>query len=142
MIAWRRLMQRIGVLILAIVLCAAGGSAVAQEQSTVAYNTLITDEATGFLSNCTQVRIYEVDPNSFGLDPKHEYPRLMDDPLVGLVHPADPIYLQLDPGMYELAIYMLYLTEEVHYMYFIVADGAVTSVDVLSIELPAELVTY
>jgi hypothetical protein len=137
-------MQRIGVFlfVLAIVLCASAVGAMAQEQSAFGYNTLITDEATGFLANCTVVRIYPVDPNTLGLDPEYEYIRLTDAPLVALGHPADPIYLQLDPGMYEIAIYMFYLPEEVHYMYFTVGESVVTSVDVLSIDLPAELVTY
>ena len=114
----------------------------AQEQpsQTVAqYNVLITDGATGFLASCVKVRVYSVDPV--------ENVRLAADPVVELpskAYPtqADPILLQLAPGRYELVVCMSWLTTEVHYMYFTVVDGAVATVSLLSVELPAELLTY
>jgi len=129
-------------LFFASLLCMVALPVLAQEQppQTVAqYNVLITDGATGFLTSCAKVRVYSVDPV--------ENVRLAADPVVELPSkaypaPADPILLELAPGRYELVVCMSWLTSEVHYLYFTVVDGAVTTVNLSSVELPAELLTY
>ena len=50
--------------------------------------------------------------------------------------------LFLQPGRYELAIWMFYLSSEVHFLYFSVPDSGVGLVDLMTVEFPQELVTY
>jgi len=126
-------------LLLAALLCTATVSTLAQEQATEQYNVVITDEATRVLASYTQVRIYSVDPV--------ENVRLAEEPVVQLpskTHPASgsPVLLNLPPGRYELTVRVLWLPGEVHYMYFTVQDGTMNVVNILTVELPAELVTY
>ena len=71
----------------------------ASRDGTQAFNVLLSDEDSGFLSGCTEVRIYAIDP-VLGT-------RQSEDPVAVLSHPASPIELALEPGRYELAIWML-----------------------------------
>jgi hypothetical protein len=126
-------------LLLAALLCLAAVPAIAQERAVEQYNVVITDEATGSLASYTQVRIYSVDPV--------ENFRLAEDPVVQLPSktypmPGNPILLQLAPGRYELTVRVFWLPAEVHYLYFTVVDGTLNLVDILTVELPTELVTY
>jgi hypothetical protein len=98
------------------------------------FNVLLSDEDTGYLSTCTEVRIYSIDP-ALGT-------RLSEVPVVTLAHPASPIELTLDPGRYEIAIWMFYLPFEVTYMQFDVAEDGVNVVNVMTVELPEELEVY
>jgi hypothetical protein len=98
------------------------------------FNVLLSDEDTGYLSTCTEVRIYSIDP-TLGT-------RLSELPVVTLSHPASPIELTLDPGRYEIAIWMFYLPFEVKYMEFDVAENGVNVVNVMTVELPEELEVY
>ena len=98
------------------------------------FNVLISDEDTGFLVTCTEVRIYGIDP-LLGT-------RLKDVPVLVQAHPTNPMRLVLDPGRYELVIWMFYLPTEVHYMYFDVTPDGVNPVNLLSVEFPEELMTY
>ncbi len=98
------------------------------------FNVLLSDEDSGYLSTCTEVRIYSIDP-TLGT-------RLSEVPVVTLSYPASPIELTLDPGRYEIAIWMFYLLSEVPYMQFDVAENGVNVVNVMTVELPEELVTY
>ncbi len=98
------------------------------------FNVLLSDEDTGYLSTCTEVRIYSIDP-ALGT-------RLSEVPVVTLPHPASPIELTLDPGRYEIAIWMFYLPFEVTYMQFDVAEDGVNVVNVMTVELPEELEVY
>jgi hypothetical protein len=126
-------------LVLVLLLCAVGMPALAQEATTEAYNLVITDETTGFLASFAQVRVYSVDPI--------ENTRLAAEPVAQLPSttypmPGNPIRLQLAPGRYELTVRVFWLPTEVHYMFFTVVDGTMNVVDILTVELPAELVTY
>ncbi|MDD5264315.1 MAG: hypothetical protein PHU43_05705 [Candidatus Bipolaricaulis sp.] len=98
------------------------------------FNVLLSDEDTGYLSTCTEVRIYSIDP-TLGT-------RLSEVPVVILPYPASPIELTLDPGRYEIAIWLFYLSFEVKYMEFDVAENGVNVVNVMTVELPEGLVTY
>lgn len=111
----------------------------AQEQPLEPYNVVITDQATGKLVSFSQVRIYSVDPI--------ENYRLAEKPVAQFPSderpaPRDLMRLQLDPGRYEMVVRVLWLTADVHYMYFTVVDGKTNVVDILSTELPEELLTY
>ncbi len=113
--------------------------ALAQAQPVDQYNVVITDEATGFLASCTQVRVYSIDPV--------ENVRLTAEPVAQFPStvyptPGNPIVLQLAPGRYELVVCMSWLPAEVHYMFFTVVDGTMNVVDILNVELPVELITY
>ncbi|MEN6369653.1 MAG: hypothetical protein ABFD77_08160 [Thermotogota bacterium] len=98
------------------------------------FNVLLSDEDSGYLSSCTEVRIYSIDP-TLGT-------RLSEVPVVTLSYPAAPIELTLDPGRYEIAVWMFYLPFEVPYMQFDVAEDGVNVVDVMTVELPEELEVY
>ncbi|MGD9675254.1 MAG: hypothetical protein AB7V19_01025 [Candidatus Bipolaricaulia bacterium] len=106
----------------------------ASRDGTQAFNVLLSDEDSGFLSGCTEVRIYAIDP-VLGT-------RQSEDPVAVLSHPASPIELALEPGRYELAIWMFYLPFEVSYMEFDVAEDGVNVFNVMTVELPEELQTY
>ena len=110
------------------------GALAAAKDSTIPHNVVLSDAETGFLVNCTEVRIYAVDPDTDD--------RLASTPTVMLSHPKGPLYLELAPGAYELAIWMFYLPSEVHYLYFSAHEIGVTLVDLMSVEFPEELVTY
>jgi hypothetical protein len=98
------------------------------------YNLLISDGDTRFFRGCTEVRIYTIDPVLGG--------RLNAIPVVALAQPENPIRLLLEPGRYELAIWMFYLPSEVPYLFFNVTDGGVNLVDLMTVEFPEELLTY
>ncbi len=108
--------------------------ATAGQDGARAFNVLLSDEDTGYLSTCTEVRIYSIDP-TLGT-------RLSEVPVVTLSYPASPIELTLDPGRYEMAIWMFYLPFEVAYMQFDVAENGVNVVNVMTVELPEELEVY
>lgn len=120
-------------LLVLIVSVVALGVAAEQEVATP-YNLLISDGDTSFFQGCTEVRIYTIDPVLGG--------RLNVIPLVKLAHPENPLRLLLEPGRYELAIWMFYLPSEVHYLYFDVTDGGVNLVDLMTVEFPEGLLTY
>jgi hypothetical protein len=130
-------------MLLAAMLCAAAGSAVAQEQAAANYNVVITDGGAGALVSFTRVCVYSVD--------SVENVRLVADPVVQFPSrtpdganpaPANPMFVLLTPGRYELTVSVPWLRGEVTYMYFVVEAERVSVVDVLSVELPAELMTY
>jgi hypothetical protein len=98
------------------------------------YNVVLSDEGTGFLQNCTEVRIY-------GFDPDRDV-RTSSTPVVVRIHAVSQTELLLPPGRYELAIWMFYLPSEVHFLYFSVPDSGVGLVDLMTVEFPQELVTY
>jgi len=113
------------------------------QQVAADYNVLVTDEGTGFLASCTQVRVYSVDPVEnvrLLADPVAKFPSQFPDE--SRPAPTNPMFLLLAPGRYELAVCVAWLRAEVHYMYFSVEMDKVSVVDVLAVELPAELVTY
>jgi hypothetical protein len=111
----------------------------AQEQPLEPYNVVITDQAAGQLASYSQLRIYSVDPI--------ENYRLAEKPVAQFPSderpaPRDPLRLQLDPGRYEMTVRVLWLPVEVHYTYFTVVDSKTNVIDLLTIELPEELMTY
>jgi hypothetical protein len=108
--------------------------ATAGQDSARVFNVLLSDEDTGYLSTCTEVRIYSIDP-VLGT-------RLSETPVVALAHPASPVELLLAPGRYEIAIWMFYLDFEVKYMEFDVAENGVNVVNLMTVDLPEELETY
>jgi len=97
-----------------------------------AYNVSITDRGTELIEWFTEVRIYAVDPDTDD--------RLSEEAAVILAGPENPIKLELDPGRYEFVVWMLWLSEEVHYFYFDVDDVQRTAIDLHSYEFPEELV--
>jgi hypothetical protein len=121
-------------LLLVLVVSVVALGVAAEQDVANPYNLLISDGDTGFLRGCTEVRIYTIDPVLGG--------RLNAIPVVVLAQPENPIRLLLEPGRYELAIWMFYLPSEVHYLYFNVTDGGVNLVDLMAVEFPEELVTY
>jgi hypothetical protein len=98
------------------------------------YNVVLSDEGTGFLQSCTEVRIYSVEPD--------RDVRTSPTPVVVRIQAANGTELFLQPGRYELAIWMFYLSSEVHFLYFSVPDSGVGRVDLMTVEFPQELVTY
>jgi len=121
-----------GLVLLAAVLAVA--ALAAGRDATQTFNVILSDEDTGFLHSCTEVRIYRIDP-TLGT-------RLGDEPVAVLSRPKSPIELTLDPGRYEIAIWMFYLPFEVKYMEFDVAADGVNAINVMTVELPRELWTY
>ena len=127
-------MKTIARLLLVLVLSVVALGVAAQQEVVSPYNLLISDGDTSFFRGCTEVRIYGIDP-VLG-------ERLSATPVVTLTRPENPIRLLLEPGRYELAIWMFYLPSEVHYLYFDVTDGGVNLVDLMTVEFPEELLTY
>jgi len=123
---------KVGLVLLAAVLAVA--ALAAGRDATQTFNVILSDEDTGFLHSCTEVRIYQIDPTL--------RTRLGDKPVVVLARPKSPVELTLDPGRYEIAIWMFYLPFEVKYMEFDVAADGVNAINVMTVELPRELWTY
>jgi len=123
---------KVGLVLLAAVLAVA--ALAAGRDATQTFNVILSDEDTGFLHSCTEVRIYSIDP-TLGT-------RLGDEPVAVLSRPKSPVELTLDPGRYEIAIWMFYLPFEVKYMEFDVAADGVNAINVMTVELPEELWTY
>jgi hypothetical protein len=121
-------------LLLVLVLSMAAFGVAAEQEVANPYNLLISDGDTRFFQGCTEVRIYTIDPVLGG--------RLNVVPAVTLTQPENPIRLLLEPGRYELAIWMFYLPFEVPYLYFDVTDGGVNLVDLMTVEFPEGLLTY
>ena len=117
-----------------LVLVAMAALSAAGRDSSQGFNVLLTDEGSRYLYSCTEVRIYGIDP-ALGT-------RLSDEPVVVLSYPISPIELSLDPGRYQIAIWMFYLSFEVNYMQYDVAEHGVNVVNVMTVELPEELWTY
>ncbi|MDD5219945.1 MAG: hypothetical protein PHV11_05235 [Candidatus Bipolaricaulis sp.] len=125
-----RVKASVFVLLTVVAVAVSAGS----RDGTQAFNVLLSDEDSGFLSGCTEVRVYAIDP-VLGT-------RQSEVPVAVLSHPASPIELTLEPGRYELAIWMFYLPFEVPYMMFDVAEDGVNVFNVMTVELPEELQTY
>jgi hypothetical protein len=123
---------KVGLVLLAAVLAVA--ALAAGRDATQTFNVILSDEDSGFLGFCTEVRIYSIDP-TLGT-------RLSDEPVAVLSRPKSPVELTLDPGRYEIAIWMFYLPFEVKYMEFDVAADGVNAINVMTVELPRELWTY
>ncbi|MCX6093059.1 MAG: hypothetical protein NTX23_09370 [Candidatus Bipolaricaulota bacterium] len=98
------------------------------------YNVVLSDEDTGFLQSCTEVRIYGVEQD--------QDVRTSPTPAFVRIRAESRTELLLQPGRYELAIWMFYLPSEVHFLYFSVPDSGVGLVDLMTVEFPQELVTY
>jgi hypothetical protein len=129
-----------GLVLVATALCVTAQEAVVSPPVLVVsdnmnpYNVVLSDEYTSFLESCTEVRIYGVEPD--------RDVRTSPTPAVVRLHAASPTEFLLQPGRYELAIWMFYLPSEVHFLYFSVPDSGVGLVDLMTVEFPEELITY
>jgi hypothetical protein len=130
----------VGLVLLAAALCVAAQEAAVSPPVLIVtdnmdpYNVVLSDEGTGFLQSCTEVRIYGVEPD--------RDVRTSPTPVVVRIRAVSQTELLLQPGRYELAIWMFYLSSEVHFLYFSVPDSGVGLVDLMTVEFPQELVTY
>ena len=103
-------------------------------QGTTAFNLMVSDQNTGLIDGFTEVRIYAIDPVT--------EERLEALPVMVLNPPKNPIQVLLDPGRYELVVWMFYLPKEVPYFQFTIEEDETNLIDLLLIDMPSELVTY
>ena len=103
-------------------------------QGSSAFNLMVSDQNTDLIAGFTEVRIYAIDPVT--------EERLDQIPTLVINHPKNPIQVLLEPGRYELVVWMFYLPNEVPYFQFEIEDGEVNLIDLMLLELPEELMTY
>ena|GEM_PF-1915442 len=131
--ALRRHVMRARIILTLIII----GSAIAVlgvAQATDEFNFKVIDGNAWLIEIFSEARIYAIDPET--------NVRIDLEPAISLRYPEDPIQLQLDPGIYEFAIEIFHLREEVLYFRFEITEGELKLVDLREQELPEELAIY